>query len=316
MSRGGARQRRTRWRSLASLSLGVCVSALSLAGCGGNVRPELFAETASFDVVVGKNPRLMFGVSDRSGNNLNGGTVQVRLRRVDGEWSSQVPASSIGVPGRPQPNGDSPRLTGPAEAVGVYATGEVTVPGPGVWEVEIDAGDAGTAITAFEASDAPMVLDLGAGAPSTKNPTIKTPGITAAQLNSLALDAPSVDQVPHPILHQAEIAASLTAGRPIVVIAATPAYCSSQFCGPLVDVLADLAPKYPTVDFVLLEVYPDGYEKPVSIHAAQWISEGGIPTGKGNEPWVFLVDRNGKVADRWDNVVDIEALTSQLDAFN
>ena len=44
--------------------------------------------------------------------------------------------------------------------------------------------------------------------------------------------------------------------------------------------------------------------------AAEWIQheEG------GNEPWVFLVDEDGRVAARWDNVLDVRALESELDA--
>ncbi len=297
----------------AMLALGI---GLSVSGCStGQPEPTLFAETASFDLVAGTIPRLMVGVSDKEGNSLTGGTVSLRLRRADQDnapWSSAVPARSLPIPGRPASNGETPRLTAPSEAVGVYATETVTIPAPGYWEVEVDAGKLGKAITAFEAFAEPQAIGIGQAAPRSENPTVDTPGVVPSQLDSLALDATSMSDLPHPELHRTSVARAIADHRPLVVIVATPAYCQSQFCGPLVDEIAKLMQSIDGVDAVLLEVFPDGYEKPVSPHAAQWISETGQPGGRGNEPWVFTVDASGTVSARWDNVVDLEALEAEL----
>jgi hypothetical protein len=296
--------------------LGLVVGLLvGLSGCTAEPKVALFAETASFDLSAGEIQRLMVGVSDKEGNSVTGGEVTFRLRRADQDnapWSSAVPAKSIPIPGRPFTVGEEPSLTKPAEAVGVYATGPVTIPEPGYWEVEVDAGSLGTAVTAFEAFDKPRAVAVGSRAPLTQNPTTATPGIKPAQLNSLALDATSMTGLPHPELHRTEIAKAIEEGRPLVVIVATPAYCQSQFCGPLVDTIASRMSTIDGVDAVLLEVYPDGYDKAVSPHAAQWISEGGTANGRGNEPWVFTVDRQGVISGRWDNVVDLAAFEDEL----
>jgi hypothetical protein len=203
-------------------------------------------------------------------------------------------------------------LRPPSEAVGVYSTGPVTIPFAGFWEVEVDAGKLGKAMAGFTAYDAPQAVATGSLAPKTTNPTVRTPGIAPAQLDSLTLDATSLTALTHPELHQASIADSIAAKRPVAIVVATPAYCSSRFCGPLVDEFAKVAADFPGLDFVHLEVFPDGYDKPVSVHAAQWIAEGGVPSGQGNEPWVFVVDRKGVVAARFDNVVDLAALRAEL----
>jgi hypothetical protein len=136
--------------------------------------------------------------------------------------------------------------------------------------------------------------------------------VAPSQLDSLALDSTTLSAITDPELHRITVADALRKQQPFVVVAATPAYCTSQFCGPLVDVLAALQPQYPDVAFIHLEVFPDGYEKSVGVAAAQWIAAGGVPSGQGNEPWVFVVDKTGTVVARWDNVLDIAAFTEML----
>jgi hypothetical protein len=303
-------------RAIISTLVIFVVGGMTTACGGSSSSTALQAETASFDVAAGEVARLMVGVSDIEGNSLTGGTVFFRIRPVDGEWSSPVPARSLGVPGRPNPSGDEPRLTAPSEAVGVYATEKVTIPAAGFWEVEVDAGKLGKAITAFEAHDRAQAVAVGQPAPKTKNPTVNTPGIKPSQLDSLALDATDLAALRHPELYQVEIAAALQQRRPLAIVVATPAFCTSQFCGPLVDEFAKLRTDYPNVAFVHLEVFPDGFDKPVSVSAAQWIAEGGTPAGEGNEPWVFVVDSSGTVTQRWDNVIETDKLRAELQRLN
>ncbi len=290
--------------------------ALVLPACSDSARaPQLFAETASFDLVAGENPRLMVGVSDKEGNSLTGGQVSFRLRRADQEnaaWSSPVPAVSLAIPGRPFQTTAAPSLTAPSVAVGVYQAETVTIPAPGYWEIQIDAGKLGTAVTAFEAFAHHRAVAVGTPAPRSENPTMTTPGIVPSQLDSLALDAKSMTQLPHPELHRTEIARAIAQHQPLVVVVATPAFCQSLFCGPLVDTVASLMSTAADVETVILEVFPNGYDKPVSEYAAQWIAAGGVPGGDGNEPWVFTVDASGTVTARWDNVVDLEALRAEV----
>jgi hypothetical protein len=299
----------------------ICVltlSVLTISACSDSAKSPmskdgLSAETASFDLIAGKNARLMVGVSDTAGNVLTGGSVTFRIRPSDSDkWSSAVTARYLPVPGRPASAASTPSLTSPSEAVGVYATGPITIPTEGFWEVEIDAGNTGKAMTAFQALAEPNAVAVGEGAPASENPTVSTPGIKASQLDSASVDAVKLDTLADTGLHTAQIARSLADHRPLLVVVATPGFCSSKFCGPLVDELATIQPGYPNVDFVHLEVYPDGYDKPVSPFASQWIKAGPSKTEEGNEPWVFVVDASGTVTQRWDNVVDMGELKREL----
>jgi hypothetical protein len=296
------------------------ISGLLVSGCSGSTtqpKDGLSAETASFDLVAGKNSRLMVGVSDIEGNVLTGGTVQFRIRPAGSDnWSTSVPATYLSVPGRPASTADKPSLTSPSEAVGVYGTGPITIPTDGFWEVEINAGKLGMAMTAFQALPQPNVVAVGTGAPASENPTVSTSGITASQLDSAAVDAKDLNTLADTNLHTVQIAKSLADHRPLLVVVATPGFCTSKFCGPLVDELSTLQPRYLNVDFVHLEVYPEGYDKPVSPLANQWIKAGSSKTEEGNEPWVFVIDGSGTITQRWDNVVDMTALKQELSRLN
>ncbi len=297
-------------------------AGLVLASCtSGSPRPQaqsstggLTAEVASFDVVAGPISRLMVGVSDIDGQVLTGGAVEFRLRPANEDgaaWSSAVPATYLPIPGRPLSAKNAPSLGPPSDGVGVYSTGEVTIPSAGFWEVEINAGAAGTTVTAFEAMEMPRAVAVGQAAPATRNPTVNTTGVTPGELDSSVAGETSLDSLPYPQLHQIEIASALSNQRRIVVVVATPAYCTSKFCGPLVDEVAKLSTKYAKgADFVHLEVYADEQRR-VSKFASEWIASTGDPND-GNEPWLFLVERDGRVAARFDNVVPIEAVEAFL----
>jgi len=62
--------------------------------------------------------------------------------------------------------------------------------------------------------------------------------------------------VPCPF-HELNLADVLNNGRPTVMVIATPGFCQTDICGPVVDLLIDAAPARPDVDFIHAEVYID-----------------------------------------------------------
>jgi peroxiredoxin len=95
-----------------------------------------------------------------------------------------------------------------------------------------------------------------------------------------------------------------------VVVVSTPTYCVSQFCGPITETVEGLADEYGDVaEFVHLEVWEDFNENVLNDAAAAWIqTESG-----GGEPWTFLVGADGRIAARWDNVLDADELRDLLE---
>lgn len=293
--------------------VGGVAAMVLVSSCGGRSAPSLSAETASFDIAVGRNDRLMVGVSDNDGNVLVGGTVRFTVAPINGPGKPfEVAASFIAVPGRPAPSAEAkPRMVEPADGVGVYSATNVTFPAPGPWEITVNAGGAGRAVTAVVVNEKHLVPMAGDKAPLTENPTVDTPGVAPGELDSSAKDA-SLNDLTDRVLHTASVATAIGEHRPLVVVVSTPVYCISRFCGPTTDQVAALAPAYPKVTFIHLEVWKNFDKGQVSPFAAQWISPKGDVTADANEPWVFTVDALGVITKRWDDVLDVGALTAEL----
>lgn len=293
----------------------VAVALLGLLPACGGKRPSLSAEAASFDVAVGRNERLMVGVSDVDGNVLAGGKVKLTFRPLNGDGAPfSTSATFLSVPGRAATaaaTATKPRLVEPSEAVGVYTAADVSFPSPGPWEIGVDAGGAGKAVAAVMVNDRHEIPLPGDKAPATRNPTIATPGVVPGALDSSIRDS-SISELTDRQLHVTSVADALAARRPLVVVVSTPVYCVSRFCGPTTDEVAKLATAHPKVTFVHLEVWEDYDKGRVSPFAAQWISPGADPTADAGEPWVFAVDRSGVITKRWDNVLDVAALRAEV----
>ena len=96
-----------------------------------------------------------------------------------------------------------------------------------------------------------------------------------------------------------------------MVIFATPAWCTSQACGPLLDQTKALVPDYPDVDFVHVEVYEDiqvtSFDDLVTVGA---VAEWGLPS----EPWVFVVEADGTVAISLEGVASDQELRAAIES--
>ena len=129
---------------------------------------------------------------------------------------------------------------------------------------------------------------------------------------AVAIDSRAQDgaDVPDPELHATTIADALRHGRPVLVQFATPVYCQSQFCGPTVEALETLADEYRgDADFIHVEIRRDYEESTVNRAAADWLLRDGDLT----EPWMFLIDADGTIAERWGPLFDLDDVRASLD---
>jgi peroxiredoxin len=75
-------------------------------------------------------------------------------------------------------------------------------------------------------------------------------------------------------------------------------------------VFGDIAEQYEDrADFVHVEVWKDFDAQELNEGAAEWIQT----AQGGNEPWTFLIDEEGRIAARWDNVLDADDLIDHLE---
>lgn len=292
-------------------------------GTEAGVEVELAVAPASFDLAVGPDRRLILAVFTADRGRVAGGTVRVRLGHLGDEPGGQaelgpaVTATWLPVPGLDVPTpDDGPAVVEGGVLTGVYAA-RVALDAPGYWGVVVEAdltdGRRAVGRAIVPVLPEPAALDVGDPAPTVAN--VVTADVVAGVAPASALDsrlraADEPDRAE--ALHATRIPDALAEGRPLVVAIATPVYCQSLVCGPLTEHLLDLRDRFgDRAAFVHVEVWRDFAAQELSPAAAAWIQ---TETG-GNEPWVFLVGADGRVAARWDNVLDtaeLEALLAEL----
>ncbi|HEX6844025.1 MAG TPA: hypothetical protein VF235_02810 [Actinomycetota bacterium] len=307
------------------------VAVLALAACGeggtspsevatsteaGPLDPAGFAaQVASTDLYVEAPQRVQVGVfaSDPEQGVLlvTGGTVAVRL--VPGEGGTGTPvegtATYVAAPGTPE--GAEPSLTAPSEARGVYQLSDVTFDAAGVWQAEVTATLADGTVTvgsAFAVLEEPALPAPGQLAIGSENLTLGSKGVDPVAIDSRAQDG---QEIPDPQLHRDTIAQAMDDGRPIVALFATPVYCQSQFCGPTVDaleVLEEAGPK--DAVYIHVEIWNDYQASAVNAAAAEWLLRNEDLT----EPWLFLIDADGTIVDRWGPLFDVDEVMAELQA--
>jgi hypothetical protein len=198
---------------------------------------------------------------------------------------------------------------------GIYIA-NVNFPEAGVYGAEFTTAVAGgtdkTTIRAtFSVDAASPTVQVGQQAPSTKTPTAADAG---GDLHHI-----STDPTPDPAFYKISEDAALAAHQPMVVIFATPKFCTSAQCGPTLDRIKPFAAKYPSVAFIHVEPYElklqDGQLQAV-LDAKNSLVSNAVTTAWGltGEPWVFVVDRTGTITASLELIFSDAELTTALDA--
>ncbi|MTV26190.1 hypothetical protein FTX61_12335 [Nitriliruptoraceae bacterium ZYF776] len=283
---------------------------------------ELGISVASFDLAVGEDRRLIAGVQTADLGLVGFGEVSFQIGYLGEDQAASEPvevttatATFLPVPGM-EPEAEDPGqptvLLG-QEGTGVYEA-RVDLAEPGFYGLrvvaELEDGTSREGQAMFQVLPEALVPQVGSAAPATENLTIAD--VEAGEVDPRVVDSRAQgDNELDPRLHDTVIAEALEAGRPVVVAVSTPVYCVSRFCGPLVEEVTELAETYgDAADFVHLEVWENFDEQALNAAASEWIQ---TEIG-GNEPWVFLVDGEGTIVGRWDNVLDVAELEEQLQA--
>ncbi len=192
-----------------------------------------------------------------------------------------------------------PQAISPATARGVCELEGVRFGGPGRWAVEVAARvqDVGViqGSATFDVLGSPKVPGVGEQALPSDNAVIGDPGVGPVSIDSRAQGG---KEILDPELHRVSIADTIGSKRPAVVVFSTPVFCVSRFCGPVTDMVASLAAKYRgRAEFIHVEVWKDFQNSVANDAANEWLLRDGL-----NEPWAFVIDMDGTIAARWDNL--------------
>ena len=101
--------------------------------------------------------------------------------------------------------------------------------------------------------------------------------------------------------------ADVVGKKPIVLLFATPRLCQSRVCGPVVDIAEEVkSERGDDADFIHMEIYKDNeIDQGCRPQVRAWQ----LPT----EPWVFTIDRRGKVAARLEGAFSARELNAAID---
>jgi hypothetical protein len=110
-------------------------------------------------------------------------------------------------------------------------------------------------------------------------------------------------------MHTISIDRALDEGvRPLVVVFATPALCTSALCAPQLENVDQLRTSYgDRVNFVHVEIYQYPFDGTrVAAAVAKWR----LPS----DPWTFIIEKTGVVRDRFEGPAPLAELDASLAA--
>ena len=134
---------------------------------------------------------------------------------------------------------------------------------------------------------------IGSKPPLIHTPTLASVGGNASKIDTRVPPATDLLKVDY---------AKVVGKKPVVISFATPLLCASRVCGPVVDVVEQAkAATRSDVAFIHQEIYNDNQvNKGFRPQVLAWH----LPT----EPWTFVIDRHGRVANRFEGAVSVGEL--------
>jgi hypothetical protein len=275
-----------------------------LPGTGGGLQ----ALITTSELVVGQN-RFAFGLL-KANKLLENADVTLRVYSKEGSEAQvaselNAPYQAIGKIGQQRSvhrhsDGTEHVHGGESGIRGLYM-GQVSFARAGTWGMEILAHNqkdgsrdvARTAVTVLDTSHTPAV---GSPAPRSRNLI----GTDVKDLREI-----DTSSRPDPRLHQVRIADAIARGKPQLIVFATPQFCMSRMCGPVVDIVRTLLPGYgKRVAFTHQEIWQDFAEKKVFPTVQEW--------GLITEPWIFAVDGRGIIHAKFEGLVTVRELEAAL----
>jgi hypothetical protein len=306
-----------------------------LAGCGGDddesgTRPPPVAKPEDFPSAQGKtlaqlrselgrggpvlapsvsqlttgDNRFGFGLFDRSRAQIANAAVAVYVAPAGGgPASGPYPADYESLDVQPEYQSRQ-TATDPNAAKSVYVA-EIPFKKPGRYDVLgiarlddrlVAASSAAPGVQVVRGADDP-IPNRGDPAPRIHTPTEAEVGGDLAAIDT---------RIPPSSMHQNDFA-DVVGKKPVVLLFATPQLCQSRVCGPVVDVAEQVKAELDSddVEFIHMEVFRDN-------DIAQGLRPQLNAFNLRTEPWLFTIDREGKVAARLEGAFSAGELQAAL----
>lgn len=295
------------------LFIAALVAVLSVAACSVASAPASPSASAgrgsysvlpaviSTDKVVGTN-RFVFSFVDAATN-----TPAARPDRT---------ASVVAYPADKGPSaavkGDGIFLWTIPGSVGVYRT-TLDFAEAGTWHLDFTTAAAGqppeTIPFTIDVQPRGQALRVGMPAASVRTPVLSDVGGDVAKISS--------DKTPNPAFYQVSVDQALAAKKPFLLAFATPAFCTSGACGPVLDTIKGVAAAHPDLTVINVEPYKlawtNGQLQPVldaksQLQTVPATDAYGIPS----EPWTYVVNGQGTIVGSFEGAVGSDELDAAI----
>jgi hypothetical protein len=264
----------------------------------GLPKGPILAPTTAASLHVGDN-RVAFALRDRANKLLSGAGVALYTTDHDG-GNMRGPYLAHTESLKVKPQFESQNTAQDPEAAKAIYVAEVPIPKAGKRVITGVArlprrlvATSGFELTIPRKGQKGLPPDVGDPAIDVHTPTITSVGGDAAKISTRV---PPADPMLQTDLHD------VLGKKPVVLVFATPQLCQSRICGPVVDVAMQVQSDYgDKAAFIQQEIYnnntvSDGFRPQVDA----WR----LPT----EPWIFVIDRDGKIAARFEGAVSVGEL--------
>lgn len=278
------------------------------------VPSQLVVSPAAEVFEVGPN-RYPFGVFQRDGTPVSDAKVALYFAKVpvgakSGELSANPDAEkrALDEPAiGPFPAAVESLQTKPAfraqtttadpDAATVVYTTHVDFPSKGEWRIAALVEEDGELATTLLPSAAvglfKRVPKVGEEAPSIHTPTPADAGNDLSKITT---------RIPPDTQHEVDYADAL-GKEPVVLLFATPQFCQSRVCGPVVDVAEQVKQVYgEKAAFIHMEIYNDNDP-----------NKGVRPQVRAfhlpSEPWLFAIGADGRIEGKLEGAFGVQELT-------
>jgi hypothetical protein len=196
-----------------------------------------------------------------------------------------------------QPAFRAQTTTSDPDAASVVYTTDVDFPSNGEWRIAalIKRGDEVTSalLPSAVVGTYAKVPQVGQKAPLIHTPTPEDVGGDLAKITT---------RIPPDTQNKVDYA-DVLGKEPIVLLFATPQFCQSRVCGPVVDVAEQVKQLYgDKAAFIHMEIYNDNDP---SKHVRPQVQAFHLPS----EPWLFAIGRDGRITAEIEGAFGVEDLT-------
>ncbi|HWM12102.1 MAG TPA: hypothetical protein VNO82_22265 [Solirubrobacteraceae bacterium] len=252
---------------------------------------------AQVALYITKVPRAQ--AKGKAGRSGKGAVARARREALEGPALGPFPATIESIGTAPAFRAQT-TTSDPDAATVVYVT-DLDFTSEGEWRIAALIKEEGE-LTATLLPSAVVGEFAGVPRPGERAPSIHTP--TAADAGN---DLEQITtRVPPDTQNRVDFA-DVVGREPVVLLFATPQFCQSRVCGPVVDVAEQVKEEYgEEAEFIHMEIFNDndpGKDVRPQVQAFH------LPT----EPWLFVIDRQGTIQTAIEGAFGPERLTEAVE---